>query len=77
MSDVLCTPGAVFSVAMNPAGTLVCSGGEDDRSYVWKPEDGSVLFECKGGGRDNILFLVGAFCHQNIDVRTVHRITCK
>eukprot|EP00731_Ephydatia_muelleri_P030804 Em0022g318a len=40
--------GAVFSVAMNPAGALVCSGGEDDRAYVWKPEDGTILFECKG-----------------------------
>lgn len=43
--------GAVFSVAMDPAGALVCSGGEDDRAYVWKPEDGSVLFECTGKGR--------------------------
>ena len=43
--------GAVFSVAMNPAGALVCSGGEDDRAYVWKPEDGTILFECKGEGR--------------------------
>ena len=42
------TLGSVFSVSVQPSGELACSGGEDDKAYVWKVSNGSILFECGG-----------------------------
>ena len=39
---------SVFSVGLDPSGSLAVSGGEDDKAFVWKVADGSVLFECTG-----------------------------
>lgn len=40
----------MFSVAIDPeSSSLVASGGEDDKAYLWKIADGEVAFECKGG----------------------------
>ena len=39
---------SVFAVAVDPTGSVAVSGGEDDKAFVWKVVDGSVLFECKG-----------------------------
>lgn len=38
--------GDVFSVDISPPYAV--SGGEDDRAYVWKLEDGGTVFECTG-----------------------------
>lgn len=40
--------GAVFSVSLHPSGELACSGGEDDKAFVWRVTDGTVVFECQG-----------------------------
>ena len=42
--------GAVFSVSLHPSSELVCSGGEDDKAYVWRVGDGVVVRECQGRG---------------------------
>ncbi|XP_031557021.1 angio-associated migratory cell protein-like [Actinia tenebrosa] len=40
---------SVFSVSIDPENSsLVASGGEDDKAYVWKIADGELAFECKG-----------------------------
>ena len=44
--DVL--PGSVFSVSVSSSAELVCSGGEDDKAFVWRLSDGGVLFQCDG-----------------------------
>ena len=41
-------PNSVFSVALDPTGSVAVSGGEDDKAFVWRVADGSVLFECSG-----------------------------
>ena len=40
--------GSVFSVSLHPDNSLACSGGEDDRAFIWRTSDASVLMECKG-----------------------------
>ena len=44
--DVL--PGSVFSVSVSSSAELVCSGGEDDKAFVWRLSDGGVVFQCDG-----------------------------
>lgn len=44
-------PGAVFSVSLHPSSELVCSGGEDDKAYLWRVGDGVVVHECQGTGQ--------------------------
>ena len=43
-------PGAVFSVSLHLSSELACSGGEDDKAYVWRVGDGVVVHECQGRG---------------------------
>jgi hypothetical protein len=39
----------VFSVSIDPQNSsLVVSGGEDDKAYVWKMADGQIAFNCTG-----------------------------
>lgn len=38
--------GDVFSVDVGPV--YGASGGEDDRAYVWRLQDGESVFECTG-----------------------------
>ncbi|XP_048835237.1 angio-associated migratory cell protein [Brienomyrus brachyistius] len=41
--------GSVFCVSLDPAtNSLAVTGGEDDKAYVWKVNDGEVVFECTG-----------------------------
>jgi WD40 repeat protein len=40
--------GSVFCVSLHPDGALACSGGEDDRAFLWRTDDASVAMECKG-----------------------------
>lgn len=41
--------GSVFTVRLQPGNaSLAVSGGEDDKAYVWKTNNGEVLFECEG-----------------------------
>ncbi|XP_065884318.1 angio-associated migratory cell protein-like isoform X2 [Dysidea avara] len=40
--------GSVFSVQLHPNGELAVSGGEDDKAFVWRTTDCSVVFECTG-----------------------------
>ena len=40
--------GSVFSVSLHPGNSLACSGGEDDKAFVWRTSDASVLMECTG-----------------------------
>ena len=44
-------PGAVFSVSLHPSSELVCSGGEDDKAYLWRVGDGAVVHKCQGRGQ--------------------------
>lgn len=37
-------------MSLDPAtNSLAVTGGEDDKAYVWKIDDGEVVFECIGG----------------------------
>ena len=47
-SSIPIPPASVFSVSLHPSNGLVCSGGEDDRAFLWRPSDASVLLECNG-----------------------------
>jgi len=58
---------SVFSVALDPSGSIAISGGEDDKAFVWKVADGSVLFEC-GGHSDSVVCV--AFNHDGSMVAT-------
>merc|ERR1719259_1257284 len=60
-------PNSVFSVALDPTGSVAVSGGEDDKAYVWKVADGSVLFEC-AGHQDSVVCV--AFNHDGSMVAT-------
>ena len=40
--------GSVFSVSLDPSNSLACSGGEDDKAFVWRTSDASVVMECTG-----------------------------
>lgn len=46
--DLSLFSGSVFSVSLHPDGGLACSGGEDDRAFLWRVDDASVAMECKG-----------------------------
>ena len=35
-------------VSLDPTCSMVVTGGQDDRGFVWKMEDMSLLFECGG-----------------------------
>ena len=42
-------PASVFSVAIDPVNnSMAVSGGEDDKAYVWRIQDGKTLMECHG-----------------------------
>lgn len=41
-------PASVFSVSLHPSNGQVCSGGEDDKAFLWRTSDASVLLECDG-----------------------------
>lgn len=58
---------SVFSVGLDPSGSLAVSGGEDDKAFVWKVADGSVLFECTGH-QDSVVCV--AFNHDGSMVAT-------
>ena len=45
--------GSVFCVSLHPLGELACSGGEDDKAYVWKVADGTTKFLCEGTSMSN------------------------
>ena len=36
---------SLFCGSFNPDGTLAVTGGEDDKAFVWKTDDGEVVFE--------------------------------
>ena len=38
----------MFSVRLSPDGALAVTGGEDDKAFVWKTVDCSILFQCNG-----------------------------
>uniref|UniRef100_A0A7N8XP32 Angio-associated migratory cell protein n=1 Tax=Mastacembelus armatus TaxID=205130 RepID=A0A7N8XP32_9TELE len=41
--------GSVFCVSLDPAtNSLAVTGGEDDKAYVWRVDDGEVVLECSG-----------------------------
>ncbi|MBN3321465.1 AAMP protein, partial [Atractosteus spatula] len=41
--------GSVFCVSLDPAtNSLAVTGGEDDKAFVWRLNDGEVVFECAG-----------------------------
>lgn len=40
---------SVFSVSIDPVNnSMAVSGGEDDKAYVWRLQDGETLMECRG-----------------------------
>ena len=39
---------SVFCCSLTNDSTLAVSGGEDDKAYVWRTEDGHLKFECNG-----------------------------
>jgi len=40
---------SVFSVSIDPVNnSMAVSGGEDDKAYVWRIQDGETLMECRG-----------------------------
>lgn len=40
---------SVFSVSIDPVNnSMAVSGGEDDKAYVWRIQDGETLMECHG-----------------------------
>ena len=40
---------SIFSVAIDPVNnSMAVSGGEDDKAYVWRIQDGQTLMECHG-----------------------------
>ena len=40
--------GSVFGVQLHPNGELAVSGREDDKAFVWRTTDCSVMFEYTG-----------------------------
>ena len=40
--------GSVFCCSLNQGEGLVATGGEDDKGYVWRLEDGEVVFTMDG-----------------------------
>ena len=42
-------PASVFSVSLDPVNnSMAVTGGEDDRAYVWRIQDGEMHMECLG-----------------------------
>lgn len=40
---------SIFSVSIDPVNnSMAVSGGEDDKAYVWRIQDGETLMECRG-----------------------------
>ena len=40
---------SVFSVAIDPvSNTLAVTGGEDDKAFVWRIQNGETLLQCEG-----------------------------
>lgn len=40
---------SIFSVSIDPMNnSMAVSGGEDDKAYVWRIQDGETLMECHG-----------------------------
>ncbi|KAK3733715.1 hypothetical protein QZH41_011236 [Actinostola sp. cb2023] len=59
---------SVFSVAIDPSSNShVVSGGEDDKAYVWKINDGQIVFDCTGH-KDSVTCT--AFSHDSKFVST-------
>lgn len=52
------TAGSVFSVSLSPDSSLACSGGEDDKAFLWRTSDAAVMMEIKG--------------HMHTHVHTIH-----
>ncbi|KAG9349437.1 hypothetical protein JZ751_027880 [Albula glossodonta] len=60
--------GSVFCVSLDPAtNSLVVTGGEDDKAYIWRICDGEVVFECTGH-KDSVT--CGSFSHDSKLVAT-------
>ncbi|XP_065808279.1 angio-associated migratory cell protein [Labrus bergylta] len=60
--------GSVFCVSLDPAtNSLAVTGGEDDKAYVWRLNDGEVLLECTGH-KDSVTCAV--FSHDSSLVAT-------
>ena len=53
---------SVFCCELSSDTRLAASGGEDDRSFVWKTEDGSLLFECTGHGDSVVVVRFNCSC---------------
>lgn len=53
---------SVFCCELSNDSTLAASGGEDDRAFVWKTEDGSLLFECTGHSDSVIVVKFNCSC---------------
>ena len=44
-----CLSASVFSVSVDPVNSsMAVSGGEDDKAYVWRIQDGETHMECLG-----------------------------
>uniref|UniRef100_A0A8C5EIR5 Angio-associated migratory cell protein n=1 Tax=Gouania willdenowi TaxID=441366 RepID=A0A8C5EIR5_GOUWI len=60
--------GLVFCVSLDPlTNSLAVTGGEDDRAFVWRVNDGEVLLECMGH-KDSVTCAV--FSHDSSLVAT-------
>ena len=40
--------GPVFVVSIHPSSSLVVTGGQDDKAFVWNLDDQQIVFECTG-----------------------------
>ena len=50
---------SVFAVSIDPVNNcLAVSGGEDDKAYVWRIEDGQIQLECHGNFLEVITCLI-------------------
>ncbi|KAF9415951.1 hypothetical protein HW555_006583 [Spodoptera exigua] len=47
--------GSVFCCDISPDGKLAVTGGEDDKAYVWRIEDGQLVMQCLGH-KDSVIF---------------------
>ena len=52
----ICFLASVFSVAIDPvSSSLAVSGGEDDKAFIWRIQNGETLLECQGVIISNIV----------------------
>lgn len=59
---------SVFSVAIDPvSSSLAVTGGEDDKAFIWRVQNGETLLECQGH-KDSIICT--AFSHDSKFVAT-------